>query len=208
LLRGKLFNDSNGNGKRDRGDSSLGGMTVFLDDNANGILDPGETAVPSGPDGSFVFTGLGAGTYHVTADPADGWRVTTPANHDVTLDGRKKVGKAKPLGLSQACLLGGSVYLDLTADGARQDGEPGLKHWRLFLDQNGDGAYQQNEPATKTDKSGNWAFRALAPGPYTVRILPQSGYAVTNPADGALTVTLATGAEMNTDNLFGEKPIL
>jgi hypothetical protein len=203
-----VFNDTNGNGKRDAGDTSLGEMTVFLDDNGNGVLDVGETAVKSGPDGSYVFTGQGAGTYHVTAEPADGWRVTTPVSLDVTLDGRKKVGKAKPLGLSQACLLGGSVYLDLTADGAREDGEPGLKRRRIYLDQNGDGVYQQNEPAAKTDKSGNWAFRALPPGPYTVRLIPQNGFAPSEPTSGALTVTLATGAAMDTDNLFGEKPIL
>jgi len=208
LIRGKLFNDRNGNGKRDAGDTSLGEMTLYLDDNANGVLDAGETAIKSGPDGGYVFTGLGAGTYHVTASPADGWRVTTPTSVDVTLDGRKKVGKAKPLGLSQASLLGGTVYLDLTGDGTREDGEPGLKRRRVYLDQNGDGVYQQNEPAAKTDKDGTWAFRALAPGPYTVRLIPQNGYAPTDPANGALSIVLASGATMDTDNLFGDKPIL
>jgi uncharacterized protein (DUF2141 family) len=209
MIRGKLFNDANGSGKRDAGDSSLGEMTVYLDDNANGVLDPGETAVQSGPDGAFVFTGLGAGTYHVAVDHPDGWRVTTtPPTRDVTLDGRKRAAKVKPIGLSQASLLGGTVYLDLTGDGARQDGEPGLKRWRVYIDQNGDGAYQQNEPAAKTDKTGTWAFRSLAPGTYTVRVIPQNNYTPTDPPDGVLTVTLAGGASMDTDNLFGEKPIL
>lgn len=45
VIRGQLFEDANGNGARDTGESTLPYWTVFLDANGNGNSDPGEANV-------------------------------------------------------------------------------------------------------------------------------------------------------------------
>jgi hypothetical protein len=43
-------------------------MTVYLDMNNNGVMDPGEPTATTGPDGHYQFTDLAAGTYTVRQD--------------------------------------------------------------------------------------------------------------------------------------------
>ncbi len=80
----QVFIDANGNGIYDAGDSPLANVTVtLLRDNA-----PIATTV-SGPDGIYLFTNLGPGTYTVNVDTADtdipaGYAATT-ASHNVTV---------------------------------------------------------------------------------------------------------------------------
>ena len=65
-ISGSVFIDTNDNGVRDAGEPGQAGVTVFLDANNNGVLDPGEVStVTAASDGSFSFTNLLPGTYHV-----------------------------------------------------------------------------------------------------------------------------------------------
>ncbi|MCA1683622.1 MAG: hypothetical protein LC708_00605, partial [Actinobacteria bacterium] len=64
-IRGRVFDDANGNGAADPGEAGLAGVTVFLDANGNGALDPGETAQVTDAGGGFAFTGLAPGAYTV-----------------------------------------------------------------------------------------------------------------------------------------------
>lgn len=104
-ISGLKFEDVDGNGARDAdgADNILGtaddevglaGWTIFLDNNHNGVLDPGERSTVTGPDGLYVFA--------VTpdADPSDpdndaywvrevqqaGWIRTTANPDPITVD--------------------------------------------------------------------------------------------------------------------------
>jgi hypothetical protein len=53
LIAGSVFNDQNGNGRRDSGEAKLPGVTVFLDANNNGELDAGEISTTTDSAGKF-----------------------------------------------------------------------------------------------------------------------------------------------------------
>src|SRR5262249_49066422 len=64
-ISGQVFNDANGNGAKNTGESGLAGWTVFLDANHDGQHQTGESSVVSDTSGNFTFTGLAAGSYTV-----------------------------------------------------------------------------------------------------------------------------------------------
>ncbi len=72
-IAGTVYNDANGNGSADLGESGKSTVTVFLDTNNSGSLDGGETSTSSAGNGSYSFSGLTAGTYHVSYVVPGGW---------------------------------------------------------------------------------------------------------------------------------------
>ncbi|HTL31050.1 MAG TPA: SdrD B-like domain-containing protein [Tepidisphaeraceae bacterium] len=83
-ISGFTFNDNNINGKYDSGETKTSGKTVFLDDNNNGVLDSGEDSAVTDSSGSFSFTGLDTGTYHVRRVFPSGYTYST-APIDLTI---------------------------------------------------------------------------------------------------------------------------
>src|SRR6202000_560175 len=75
---GVVFNDTNGNGRQDKGEKGIAGRTVYLDLNHNGKLDKGEPTARTSADGVYRFTGLAAGNYVVREITPSGWRATSP----------------------------------------------------------------------------------------------------------------------------------
>lgn len=57
-ITGMEFNDINGDGIQQPGDPVLPGVTVFLETNNNGVLDPGETSTVTDINGNYAFTNL------------------------------------------------------------------------------------------------------------------------------------------------------
>src|SRR5438132_9982038 len=64
-IHGFAFNDLNGNGQLDAGEPGMASRVMFLDQDQNGILDPGEQWIMTAADGSYSFTNLTPGLYHV-----------------------------------------------------------------------------------------------------------------------------------------------
>lgn len=64
-IRGAVFNDENGSGSRDVGETALAHWTIYIDANGNGQFDPGEINVQTDLAGNYAFTGVAAGTYTV-----------------------------------------------------------------------------------------------------------------------------------------------
>jgi len=77
-IAGAKFNDLNANGLRDAGDPGLPGWTIYLDQNRNGQREAAEAFQTTGPDGSYLFTGLAPGNYFVAEEAQAGWRQTCP----------------------------------------------------------------------------------------------------------------------------------
>jgi hypothetical protein len=88
-ISGTVFNDNNGNGTRDSGETSASGATVYIDSNKDGLLDNGEKSTTSDSSGNWSFTGLAAGSYRVRLKNAAGKQHTLPAQtanfYDVTV---------------------------------------------------------------------------------------------------------------------------
>jgi VCBS repeat-containing protein len=80
-IHGTLFNDVNGNGVRDpAGEPGLANRVVYLDQNLNGQLDPGELSTTTAADGTYAFTNLPLGTYNVAEVLPAGWQQSAPAS--------------------------------------------------------------------------------------------------------------------------------
>jgi hypothetical protein len=76
-INGRVFADVNRDGQEVRGEPGLADVTVYLDLNGNGRLDPEEPSVVTGPDGGYAFANLPDGSYQVRVDVGPHRRVTT-----------------------------------------------------------------------------------------------------------------------------------
>jgi len=78
-IQGCKYNDLNGNGTRNAGESGLAGWTMYIDTNDNAQYDLGEAYVTTDDEGAFVFTDLQASTYTIAEIPRVGWEQTAPS---------------------------------------------------------------------------------------------------------------------------------
>lgn len=78
-IQGTVWHDVDADGERGVGEPGAPGVTVFLDEDGSGALDPGEVATVSGQEGAFSFEGLeGDRSYTVTQALTLGWTNTHP----------------------------------------------------------------------------------------------------------------------------------
>ncbi|MEQ8958979.1 MAG: SdrD B-like domain-containing protein, partial [Coleofasciculus sp. C2-GNP5-27] len=80
-ISGQKFEDIDGDGVKDAGETGLAGWTIFIDANDNGSLDAGETSTVTDGSGNYSFTDLTVGTYTIREDHQAGWvqKTTNPA---------------------------------------------------------------------------------------------------------------------------------
>jgi hypothetical protein len=83
-IAGRVFDDANGNGKRDVGENGQGLWKVYLDLNNNGKFDSTDIATTTDILGNFKFNGLFAGKYTVRIVPVTGIATTTPSGGSYT----------------------------------------------------------------------------------------------------------------------------
>jgi uncharacterized protein (DUF2141 family) len=94
-VSGTIFNDANGNGKKDVGEEGLGLWTVYIDLKKDGKDDAGDPSVTTNILGAWSFSGLVAGTYTVRVVPVTGSVATTPTGGVKTITltaGQSSVG--------------------------------------------------------------------------------------------------------------------
>ncbi len=86
-IHGVSFEDLDGDGAQEPGEASLSGRTVYLDADANGQWDTGETSTVTDESGNYSFSDLGPGTYKIAEVLPAGWVRTAPVDdtHEVTM---------------------------------------------------------------------------------------------------------------------------
>ena len=203
--------DGDGDGVRGPGELGIPGVTVELYDDAGTTLLA--TAV-TGPDGSYLFTGLPPANYTVIADAT-----TLPAGYDQTptntpggrLDLRVEVisgllatwldyGFEAPPGVTGS--IGDRVFLDADGDGIDDPGEPGIEGVTIsLLDSSG-----AVIASTTTDADGAYDFSGVPAGDYRVEVTDHAGILdalnLTAGANPTAIVSLAAGEDYN-DADFG-----
>jgi uncharacterized repeat protein (TIGR01451 family) len=108
-IQGRKFLDVNHNGVDDE-DPGLAGVTIYVDVNGNGTLDPEEEqfSAVTGSDGTYSIStaGLAAGTYTLREVVADGYTCSfpTPCSYSVEVGGGAAItgrdfGNFRPIGL-------------------------------------------------------------------------------------------------------------
>jgi len=86
-IHGSKWEDADGDGTWDAGESGLAAWTIYLDRNQNGQLDPQEPSTTTDVDGGYVFADLVPGAYVVAEELQPQWLQTYPAG-----DGTQSVG--------------------------------------------------------------------------------------------------------------------
>ena len=84
-ISGKVFGDTNGDGKINNGEFGVGLWTVYLDLNKDGKLDAGDKSVTTDINGNWSFTGLAPQTYLVRVVPVAGIAATKPTGALLTI---------------------------------------------------------------------------------------------------------------------------
>src|SRR5262249_20388451 len=97
-------------------------------------------------------------------------------------------------------LVGGTVFLDVNANGAREPGETALSGQVVYLDLNNNGRLDPGEPSAVTDASGVFTLSGVVAGTYTLRVQPFPGDAVTGPGSDTA-VVLGGGLTLTGANL-------
>jgi len=83
-ISGKVFDDLNGSGVQNAGDPGMAGVTVYLDLNRDGHLDPGDPSTVTDSNGNYSFTNLTTGSYLVEEVTPQGFSRTLPSGSFTT----------------------------------------------------------------------------------------------------------------------------
>jgi hypothetical protein len=199
---GVKFNDANGNGLRDSGETGIPGVEIHVGDFLESL---------TGPDGSFQICGLTDGdAFRVSETVPNGRKATGPTDRDIARHVFSRGGAyiievcvedVSALDFGNQALpnaIGGFKFEDSNANGARDPGEPGLGGVTIVLTVAGGSAQR----TTVTDAAGNFLFTDVTPGSYVLTEVVPAGYTQTRPASDGIPVTLASGGS-SLDNLFG-----
>jgi hypothetical protein len=181
------FEDLNGNGTKDDGESGLDGWTIQLLDASNNLVDTQLTGV----DGSYSFTGVQPGTYHVREVGKNGWIETTVDPADVTIVNGNQFDNLD-FGNFKLGSISGTKFEDTNGNGVQDSSETSTTNvggWTIYLDLNGNESNDSNEPSTTTDSNGNWTISGLKAGTYAIREVGKPGWIRTsvNPSDATIT---------------------
>jgi uncharacterized repeat protein (TIGR01451 family) len=187
------------------GEPGVGGITIFLDLNNDGMCD-GEPTTTTNPDGSWSFPNAPVGTYTVREKVPPGTTPTTgPFSVTVTAGSSET---DLDFGNFTNVSLGGVKYHDLNENGVRDSGEPPIEGVTILLDIDGDFTADQS---TTTGSDGSYQFTDIGPStmdtggeliPLVIGEIVADGFRQTAPASISYSFVPLSGSD-RTDLDFG-----
>ncbi|PID51980.1 MAG: hypothetical protein CR972_04250 [Candidatus Moraniibacteriota bacterium] len=198
-LSGRMWDDTDGDGVQDVGETGIANAVVhLLDGSGNPVDNPDNSGtsyvVVTDANGDYTFDGLLAGDYQVEFDaPTDrnfspkdiGGDDTTDSDVNITTGRTDTIslvaGEHKTFidaGMYITTVLGGRIWDDTDGDGVQDSDENGIANVTLnLLDDAGNPVDDPLNPGTPyvvtTDSDGNYLFKDLLPGSYRVAtVLP------------------------------------
>jgi uncharacterized delta-60 repeat protein len=205
-IAGVVYNDANGNAKRDAGELGVAAMTVYNDANNNSTLDAGEKTTVTDANGTYLLSGLAAGSYKIREILQSGWSQTTPAkNYGWTITLSANENGVTPPPPPTGGSIAGVVFNDLDGDRVKDSNEVGVGNITIYNDANNNSKLDAGELTTTTDSGGAYSLANLSAGSYKIREILQSGWSQTTPTNNyGWTITLATNQQLTGRN-FGTK---
>jgi hypothetical protein len=185
-IHGKKWHDLNDNDEMDTGEPALSGWTIFLDENANGQIDPSDTVTTTDSQGNYEFTGMEPDKYyHVSEVCQNGWINTHPGAGGIHYRIKVEENDDIELNFGNYQLHNGDIYgykfHDVNNNGVWDAGELPLSGWEIYIDENENGQWDSSEPKTTTTATGYYEFTNLPPGYYNIMEVPQAGWFQTYP---------------------------
>ena len=179
-----VWNDLDGDGVQDTGESGINGVTVRL----LNILGSQITSTTTNATGYYSFTGLTPGTYYISIDKPSGYDSLSPKGQggntakdsdlntnlksDVVTLISNESNNTIDAGFYKLCSIGDYVWEDLNANGIQDSGEPGISGATVkLLDNTGTEITRMD-----TDVDGKYLFKDLLPGDYYIAVDTPSGY--------------------------------
>ena len=182
FIAGTKFNDTNGNGVRDKDEKGLAGWTIYLMQ-AGKVLATNTT----NKTGVYFFPNLQPGAYNLSEEHQPGWVQTAPDKKGSRLN--LTLGNASiNFGNRGALSISGTEFEDANGDGMMDYAEEGLSGWAINLEQ----------PAGKvvakatTDLDGSYRFTYLQPGRFFISQVPKPGWAQTAPDVRPVSINLTS----------------
>src|SRR5579883_1808866 len=202
VISGTVFQDFNGNGTQDAGETGLAGATVTLDAGTAAAV-----TTTTSPTGGFAFTTVPDGTHKVTVAAPTGYSATSAGSQTVAVAGGASVN-GLTFALQPAGQISGVVYNDLNANGTQDAGESPVAGATVTLDRGADGTV---ESTVTTDATGKFTFTGVPNGPNTLAVtapgfapstqtVTETGAAATTADVGLLKQAVVTGTVFNDVN--------
>jgi protocatechuate 3,4-dioxygenase beta subunit len=183
----KVWLDKNANGVQDAGEAGLAGVTVKLLNSAGTVV----STTTTDANGNYLFDNLTPGDYSAQVVAPTGYFVSpkdqggndaTDSDFDPTTgktisttltDGEKDL--SWDAGLYQKASIGDKVWADCNNNGIQDGTEAGVPGVTVkLLDASGNVV-----ATTLTDGNGNYVFKDLMPGTYSVQFVAPTGYLFT-----------------------------
>lgn len=192
-INGMKWNDANGNGMLDAGETPLGGVMINITQgNTNNTLYNTVTAL----DGTYSFSGLDAGNYTVLEK--------VPLNHIQTFPFSKthavnitagQVVNGIDFGNMQVSpgSINGTIWKDTNGNGIIDAGETGFANVYVYLYHVNLGSFDTFAGYTQTDANGKYGFLNIAGGFYRIQVSTPYPYSQSFPANGQTYNVLVDG---------------
>jgi hypothetical protein len=180
-ISGMKFNDVNGNGTKDEGESGLANWQIVLSGTSS-------DTVLTDSEGNYTFSLTQSGTYNVSEIQQSGWVQTTvnPAPISFTL-GQPVNGVN--FGNFQNASISGMKFLDADADSVKDLNETGLQGWTIKATKG------LSQKTTVTDANGAYSF-SFGPsetGTWVISEMLQIGWTQTYPASSTYSINVQSG---------------
>ncbi len=210
-IEGTIWNDINGNGDRELDpvtglptEPGLSDWTVFIDSNANGVLDGTEQSTTTDAAGHYNFLSVLAGSHRIREVLPPKWAAAPGYSVQQTVavtagEKTNDVDFANFTVLNGS--ISGSVWNDVNRDGVRNAvlsgafSDPGLAGWTVYLDMNRNGAMDSDEPTALTDVNGDYVFPDLQIGEYEIIEIVPAGWETAPTFGDNYTARVYSGAE-------------
>lgn len=200
-IKGKKFDDINGNGIKDPEDLNISGWQINIVGTDTLTNTQVNQTLTTGPNGNYHIFNLTPGTYTITEVMQPGYIQTAPGistsgtiNYTVTIENSSTVISDKDFGNFKLGEVHGTKFEDLNVNGIKDQGEAGLQGWQINI--NGIDTITNtlvNKTIT-TDINGDYNFTGLTNGTYTITEVAQNNWAQSAPATGKYTVNITSGA--------------
>ena len=194
-ITGIVWNDANGNGLADVGESGAAGTTLYLDLDRDGVQGPSDPTAITDASGRYTFSRVPAGVQRLTQIPDAGWVTaigkSASAAISVTIGGAHTADFFTLLPTTGS--VAGTVFSDANANGLIDVTDAPLSGWVVYSDLNGNAILDVDEPVATTDAAGSYTITGVPYGRNQIREVLQTGFTSTNHPGGVVTISMLNG---------------